>query len=138
MPIQESESSERARRKAQALSRWNNEGGAGEGGLAHPASTPQESEALPLTNAELVQLQVRVIALENLLAVLLAHATDSQLELARDVAAYISPRPGCTPHRLTIHAAARMIGLVEEAARSREPHPETPRLACAEPAEPMR
>ncbi len=113
MPTQESESCERARRSAQALSRWNNEGGAGEGGLAHPASTAQESEALPLTNAE------------------------RQLELARDVAAYISPRPGCTPHRLTIHAAARMIGPVEEAARSREPHFEAPRVACAEPAEPM-
>jgi hypothetical protein len=137
MPPQESESSERARLRAQALSRWNNEGGAGEGGLAHPASTPQESEALPLTNAELVQLQVRVIAIENLVAVLLAHATDSQLELARDVAAYISPRPGCTPHRLTIHAAARMVSLVEEATRSRGPLPETPRVACPEPAEPM-
>ena len=137
MPSQDSESSERARRRAQALSRWNNEGGAGEGGLAHTASTRQESEALPLTNAELVQLQVRVIAIENLLAVLLAHATDSQLERARDVAAYISPRPGCTPHRLTIHAAARMVSLVEEAARSREPHPETPRAAGPERAAPM-
>jgi hypothetical protein len=124
MPSREPETSERARRKAQALSRWTNEGGAGEGGLAHPASTLPEPEALPLTFAELVQLQVRVIALEYLLAVLLAEATDRQLELARDVAAYISPRPGCTPHRLTIHAAARMIGLVEEAARSREPQPE--------------
>jgi hypothetical protein len=60
MPSREPETSERARRKAQALSRWTNEGGAGEGGLAHPASTLPEPEALPLTNAELVQLQVLV------------------------------------------------------------------------------
>jgi hypothetical protein len=128
MPPEESESSERARRRAQALSRWNNEGGAGEGGIAHPASTLPQPEAPPLSNAELVQLQVRVIALENLLAVLLAEATDSQLELARDLAAYISPRQGCTPHHLTIHAAARMFSLVERAIDLRGPQPETARV----------
>jgi hypothetical protein len=126
MPAEESISSERARRRAQAISRWNNEGGAGEGGLMHPAAPELPSdEALPLTNAELVQLQIRVIALENLLAVLLAEATEHQLELARDIAAYISPRPGHTPHPLTIHAAARMIGLIERAVHLRDPQSET-------------
>ena len=115
MPGPESDFSERIRLRAQALSRWNNEGGAGEGGLAHPASTTLSLEPLPLTNIELVQLQIRVIALENLLVVLLVEATDRQLELAREIAMDISPRPGFTPHRLTIHAAARMIGLVDRA-----------------------
>jgi len=123
MTDHESDSSDRSRRRAQALSRWNNEGGAGEGGTEHPASTELPPEALPLTNAELVQLQIRVIALENLLAVLLAEATDHQLELARDMAACILPRPGHTPHHLTIHASARMINLIERAGHLREPRP---------------
>ena len=76
-------------------------------------------ETPPLANAELVQLQVRVIALENLLMVLLAETSDRQLELARDMAAYISPRPGFTPHRLTLHAAARIGSLVDRAGHLR-------------------
>jgi hypothetical protein len=69
----------------------------------------------PLTNAELVQLRVRVIALENLLLVLLAQASDAQLLVARDRAAFITPRPGCTAHPLTLHAAAQMRHLVGHA-----------------------
>ncbi len=56
----------------------------------------------PLSNAELVQLQVRVIALENLMITLLADGSDRQLELAREMATYISPRAGFTHHPLTI------------------------------------
>lgn len=77
------------------------------------------SDVPPLTNAELVQLQIRVIALENLVIALLARACESQLDLARDMAAHISPRPGFTPHRLTIHAAAEMISLVDRASKFR-------------------
>ena len=77
------------------------------------------SDVPPLTNAELVQLQIRVIALENLVIALLAQAREPQLDLARDMAAYISPRPGFTPHRLTIHAAAEMISLVDRASKFR-------------------
>lgn len=72
-----------------------------------------------LTNAELVQLRVRVVALENLVIVLLAEGTRQQLELARDMAAYISPRPGFTDHPLTLHAAAQMVHLVERAGHFR-------------------
>jgi hypothetical protein len=136
MPPEDSEHFERGRRRARALSRWNNEGGAGAGGRAHPASTLPESEVLPLTNAELVQLQIRVIALENLLAVLLAEATGHQLKLARDIAAYISPRPGHTPHPLTIHAAARMIGLIERAVHLRDPQSETADIHLPSDTEP--
>ena len=71
--------------------------------------------APPLANTELVQLQSRVIALENLVVALLAQGTLQQLELARNMATYISPRPGFTPHPLTTHAAARMVHFVERA-----------------------
>jgi hypothetical protein len=71
----------------------------------------------------LVQLRVRVIALENLLISLLAEASDRQLGLAREMATYISPRPGFTQHPLTIHAAAQMIDLVERASRVRGMRP---------------
>ena len=74
-----------------------------------------QADAPPLTNAELVQLQVRMIALENLVIALLAQASDQQLALARALAANISPRPGSTQHRLTIHAAAQMAHLAERA-----------------------
>jgi hypothetical protein len=70
-------------------------------------------------NAELVVLRVRVIALENLLISLLATASDQQLELAREMAGYISPRPGSTHHPLTTHAAAHMIDLIERSSRFR-------------------
>jgi len=70
----------------------------------------------PLANAELVQLQIRVIALENLLIALLADGSDGQRQFAREMAAYISPRPGCTPHALTLHAATQMVHLVERGA----------------------
>jgi hypothetical protein len=103
-----------------ALSRWENEGGAGP---PHPQgrSIPGEiqSEIPQLTNAELVQLRIRVIALENLVITLLAEASDRQLDLVREMAVYISPRPGFTQHPLTIHAAAQMIDLVDRASHFR-------------------
>jgi hypothetical protein len=73
-----------------------------------------------LTNAELVTMRVRVIALENLMISLLATASDDQLRLAREMAGYISPRPGFTQHPLTIHAAAHMVDLVERANHFRD------------------
>ena len=103
-----------------ALSRWDNEGGAGprrpQEGLI---SDEVESEVPQLTNAELVQLRIRVIALENLIITLLAEASERQLDLVREMAAYISPRPGFTHHPLTLHAAAQMIDLVERAGHFR-------------------
>ena len=72
-----------------------------------------------LTNAELVQLRIRVIALENLVIALLAEASDRQLHLAREMAAYISPRPGFTDHPLTVHAATQMTDLVERSGHFR-------------------
>jgi len=103
-----------------ALSRWETEGG------ALPAQRPVEPcasgwsiSASASTAVELAQLRIRVIALENLVIALLAELSDRQLGLAREMAAYISPRPGFTHHRPTIHAAAQMIHLVERADRFR-------------------
>lgn len=72
-----------------------------------------------LSNAELVQLRVRVVALENLLITLLAQNSEQQLGRGRDMAAYISPRPGHTDHPLTVHAAAQMLHLTQRAVRLR-------------------
>ena len=71
------------------------------------------ADAPSLTNTELVQLRVRVIALENLVISLLARAPVEQVELAREMAAYISPRPGFTHHSMTIRAADQMLGMVQ-------------------------
>jgi hypothetical protein len=100
-----------------ALSRWDNEGGAGPCGPQ--VADEVEPEAPQLTNSDLVKLRVRVIALENLVITLLAEASDRQLDLAREMAAYISPRLGFTHHPLTIRAAGQMIDLVERAGRFR-------------------
>jgi hypothetical protein len=103
-----------------ALARWDNEGGAGPCGPQEGQITTEAQSGVPeLTNAELVQLRVRVIALENLVISLLAEAPDKQLDLAREMAAFISPRPGFTHHPLTIHAATHMIDLVDRAAHFR-------------------
>ena len=99
-----------------ALSRWDNEGGAApdghQGGVSSGAT---QSEIPPLTNVELVQLRIRVIALENLVITLLAEASDRQLERIREMASYISPRPGSAHHPLTVHAAAQMLNLLDRA-----------------------
>ncbi|CAN5400322.1 hypothetical protein BH10PSE19_BH10PSE19_01650 [soil metagenome] len=108
---------------ARALSRWENEGGA-VSRRPHESPISEEVQSAPqLTNAELVQLRIRVIALENLVITLLAGASDRQLDLAHEMAAYISPRPGFTHHPLTVHAAAQMIDLVERAGHFREKTP---------------
>lgn len=84
-------------------------------------TAPQQSgpwpDDAPLTNAELVQLRIRVIALENLVIALLAEAPDRQLALARGMATYISPRTGFTPHPVTLRAADEMLSLVDRASR---------------------
>ena len=102
--------------RQKALSRWDNEGGAGRDGPkeSHARVLP-EPDVPNLTDAELIQLRVRVIALENLMIMLLAEGSDQQLVLAREMAAYISPRSGSTHHPLTIQAAAHMTDLADRA-----------------------
>jgi hypothetical protein len=75
--------------------------------------------APPSTHTEFAQLRGRVVALENLVIALLAQAPDEQLRRAREMAVHISPRPGFTRHRLTLHAAGEMLSLVDRARRFR-------------------
>jgi hypothetical protein len=73
------------------------------------------------SSPELTQLRVRIIALENVLIALLAQGSEAQLQMAWEMAAYISPRPGHTPHHLTLGAADEMRSLVDRAAQFRAP-----------------
>ena len=100
-----------------AISRWDNEGGA-IGGHPPPGVPAQMPD---LTNAELVQLRVRVIALENLMIAILSQATPRQIILAGAMAAHIAPRADATAHPLTVQAAHRMDDLVRRAGAFRDP-----------------
>ena len=130
-------SSARARLREKALSRWDNEGGASLCGPQEglPAKKSAADGEPQLTNAELVQLRVRVIALENLIIALLAEGSERQIEVAREMAGYISPRPGFTHHPLTTHAAAHMIDLAERAAHFRSSGADQPLSAREEDAD---
>src|SRR5665213_1253449 len=110
-------------RRQGALSRWDNEGG-GRGADPHNGEDPPHPppEIPALTNSELVQLRIRVIALENVVIALLAQASAEQLTIAREMAAYIAPRPGSMHHPLTIRASALMIDLVQRADHFRLVH----------------
>lgn len=104
--------------RRRALSRWDNEGG------TTLAVAPEVRVDVPdMTNAELVLLRVRVIALENLLIAVLAESSDRQRQVARDMADMILPRPGFTPHPLTIRAAQHMADLVDRAVHVRAVQP---------------
>ena len=113
-----------ALQRQRALSRWDTDGGAGPEG---PLTVPQSAERQPpfpkMGEAEFEALHVRMIALENLVISLLAAASDQEREHAREMASYISPRPGFTRHPLTTHAAAHMNDLIERASRYRGREP---------------
>ena len=110
---------ERARARMAALARWENEGGEGLAPVAAEGEGEGEGERERDTEAD--QLRIRVIALENLVIALLADATDEQRILAREMADFISPRPGYTAHPLTLRGAEAMRSLVQRADRFR-PH----------------
>lgn len=74
-----------------------------------------------MTNAELVLLRVRVIALENLL--IAAEGSDQQRRTARELASVIAPRSGSTQHTLTIRAAQHMTDLEDRAVHVRVVRP---------------
>lgn len=109
-----------AQQRDQALARWANEGGSGQGGhAADLASGRGDADMPPIGDTQIGLLHVRVIALENLVIALLATASGPQLDLARDMARTIEPRVGAAPHPLTIRAAARLTDLIERSARFR-------------------
>jgi tellurite resistance-related uncharacterized protein len=116
MPDKKPDIADSSQLRQRALSRWENEGGATLDRAQQDLSYGDlVSEVPELTNAELVHLRIRVIALENLMIALLAETSDRQIDLAREMATYISPRPSFTQHPLTIQAAAQMIDLVDRA-----------------------
>lgn len=82
-----------------------------------PPLGKDEARMPPIGDAELGALHIRVIALEGLVTALLADASDDQIERARQMARYIAPREGHTPHPLTIHAADHMMDLIGRSAR---------------------
>lgn len=102
-----------------ALARWENEGGTPRPIDRVHSERIAEQKIPALTDAEIIALRVRVIALENLLIALLGTASDAQFELARNMISYISPRPGTTPHPLTIHAGEHMGDLIDRSLRFR-------------------
>lgn len=89
----------------------------GRDGKATPPLVKDEARMPPIGDAELGALHIRVIALEGLITALLADASDDQIERARQMARYIAPREGHTPHPLTIHAADHMMDLIGRSAR---------------------
>ena len=116
MPDSKPNSAERLQQRERALSQWDTEGGAGPCGPQDKSIPDEEQTIAPmLTNGELVQLRIRVIALENLVIALLAEGSERQLERVREMATYILPRPDFASHPLTIKAANQMTGLVDRA-----------------------
>ena len=85
----------------------------GSGGLRQTRQS--ETVAGAIGDAEDGNIHVRLIALENVIVAILASAPENVSELVREMAAYISPRPGATPHRLSVEAARNMLALVERA-----------------------
>lgn len=82
-----------------------------------------------LSDTELEQLRIRIVALENIVIALLATASDGQVDLVRKMAAHISPRPGFTQHRVTMHAASEVLSLVGRAEPFRSRRAKRPRVA---------
>lgn len=105
--------------RQQALSTWDNEGGALES-----LSDETHGEVGNITNAELVLMRTRIIALENLMIAVLSEGSDRQLQIAREMAEYISPRPGSTQHPLTVHAAGHMTDITVRAVHYRKVEPQ--------------
>src|SRR3981081_862203 len=104
MPSQSSDPPNDFVLRQRALAWWENEGGKTPPIDLPRAEGAEQTQVPEMTNAETVALRVRGIALANGLISLLPTAPDHQLQLIREMADYISPRPGFTPHPLTIHA----------------------------------
>ena len=72
-----------------------------------------------ITNAELVLLRVRVIALEHVLIAVMSEGSDRQRQAVLDMADTITPKTDSTQHSLTIRAAQHMTSLVDRALHAR-------------------
>lgn len=87
-------------------------------------------EAVNPEPAEMAQLRIRVIALENIVITLLAQSSHRERNEAHAMASYILPRPGYTHHRTTLHAANQMLHLIRRARHFQSLHPKLRRLRC--------
>lgn len=102
--------------RQRVIGRWENEGGATSAWHHEaPAIAGAATVAGEIGDAEAANIRVRLIAIENIIVALLADAPDERLDLIREMANFILPRPGMTPHRLTIEAARNMLAIVERA-----------------------
>ena len=102
----------RAKALELAVMRWENEGGRmGDRGQ----DTLRATIVGEVGDAEAVNIRVRLIALENIVVALLASGTQDGPQVVREMAQYISPRSGATPHRLTIEAARNMLAIAARA-----------------------
>lgn len=108
----------RADAHERSIGRLEEVGGA-QPGLA--PSDPGHTVVGAIGDAEAANLRVRLVAIENILVAMLANSPDSQLDLIREMAAYISPRSGKTPHRLTVEAARNMLAIIARAEHYRTP-----------------
>ena len=71
-------------------------------------------------HADLVQMRIRLITLENIVLGLLSGASDEQIDQIRKRADMIEPRPEASRHPLTELAAGDMRKFLERAARMAE------------------
>lgn len=78
----------------------------------------RKAESAALGESERVQLRIRLIAMESVLITLLSKASAPQLELARDMASYVSPRRASTRRHMT-HTATQICRLVWRAGQIR-------------------
>lgn len=102
--------------KDKVLSRWEDEGGAMPCGPQEALAAACDEWDIPaLSDAEGIQLRIRVIALENIVLSLLSKGSEEQLAQIAEMAEFITPRHGAKQHPLTIHAATQMNQLVERA-----------------------
>ena len=101
MPHPSAKNLERTRRLQRSLARWENEGGSKDDDA--PAPPGSRARAVPdLTNAELVQLQIRVIALENLMVAQYYHSIPDKKEAMEALARVgLEDRAGHLPSELS-------------------------------------
>ena len=110
------ETPESAKLRQRALARWDTEGGAGpDGPQKNDLGGDLTSDTLSQSEMDIEHLHVRVIALESLVIGLLAGGSDAQRDFARNMAGYIAPQPGSTPHPLTTRASHQMLNSIERA-----------------------
>ncbi|WP_156357834.1 hypothetical protein [Sphingomonas sp. Leaf62] len=99
--------------RAEALARWDNEGGA----LSYGATVvpPVVDARHHLSDDELVHLRSQVIALEQTMIAMMAGGSDDQRALIHDMAAFVRPPMDAVQDPLMIHAGDLMDHMADRA-----------------------